>query len=221
MMINVVHGLGIRGYPKDKTQDGFEQHFGINHLGHFTLFNALKDALLASSTPSFNSRVVVLTAAGHRQSKIRFDDYNFDVRPEEYQPLLGYAQSKIANVYMANEIERRFADQGLHATAVNPGLIPGTGLNKKTPPEQLAEIFKMPALRGLFKSAEQGAATTVWAAVGKEWEGTGGKVLENVQVCPPADESKGPLSLGHAEHAYDVDAAKKLWEESLRMVGLE
>lgn len=215
------HGKGIRGYPKAHTQDGFEQHFGINHLGHFALFHHLKDALLASSTPEFNSRVVVLSAAGHRQSRIRFDDYNFDIRPDEYQPLLGYAQSKIANVYMANEIERRFGGQGLHATAVNPGLIPGTGLNKKTPPEQLAQVWKMPALRSLLKSAEQGAATTVWAAVGKEWEGQGGKFLENVQVSPPADESKGPLSMGYAEYAYDVDAAKRLWEDSLSMIGLE
>lgn len=214
-------GKGIRGYPKAHTQDGFEQHFGINHLGHFALFHHLKDALLASSTPEFNSRVVALSAAGHRQSRIRFDDYNFDIRPDEYQPLLGYAQSKIANVYMANEIERRFGGQGLHATAVNPGLIPGTGLNKKTPPEQLAQVWKMPALRSLLKSAEQGAATTVWAAVGKEWEGQGGKFLENVQVSPPADESKGLLSMGYAEYAYDVDAAKRLWEDSLSMIGLE
>lgn len=122
---------------------------------------------------------------------------------------------------MANEIERRFGGKGLHATAVNPGLIPGTGLNKKAPPEQLAQMWKMPVLRSLLKSAEQGAATTVWAAVGKEWEGTGGKVLESVQVSPPADESKGPWNMGYAEYAYDVDAAKRLWEDSLRMVGLE
>ncbi|EED12389.1 short-chain dehydrogenase, putative [Talaromyces stipitatus ATCC 10500] len=220
--VNVlITNAGIRGYPKDKTKDGFEQHFGVNHLGHFALFHALKDALLSSSTPSVNSRVVVLSAAGHRQSKIRFDDYNFDIRPEEYQPLLGYAQSKLANIYMATEIERRFSAQGLHATAVNPGLIPGTGLNKKTPPEQLAQMWKMTQLRNLLKSVEQGAATTIWAAVGKEWEGKGGKFLENAQVSPPADESKGPLSIGYAEYAYDVDAAKRLWEDSLRMVGSE
>uniref|UniRef100_A0A093VD31 Retinol dehydrogenase 12 n=1 Tax=Talaromyces marneffei PM1 TaxID=1077442 RepID=A0A093VD31_TALMA len=220
--VNVlITNAGIRGYPKDKTQDGFEQHFGINHLGHFALFQHLKDALLASSTPEFNSRVVVLSAAGHRQSKIRFGDYNYDNRPDEYNPGLAYGHSKIANIYMANEIERRFADQGLHATAVNPGLIPGTGLNKKIPPEQVAQMWKMAALRSLLKSVEQGAATTIWAAVGKEWEGTGGKFLENVQISPPADESKGPVSMGYAEYAYDVDAATKLWEDSLGMVGLE
>lgn len=213
--------LGIRGYPKDKTKDGFEQHFGINHLGHFALFQVLKDALVASSTASYNSRVVVLSATGHRQSQIRFDDFNFDKRPEEYQPLIAYAQSKIANVYMALEIERRFSAQGVHATAVNPGVIMGTGLNRKTPPEQMAAVFTSPALVNSLKSPHQGAATTVWAATAKAWEGVGGKFLENVQVAVPYDESKGPLSPGYAEYAYDEDASGKLWVESLKLIGLD
>ncbi len=48
---------GIRGYPKGQTEDGFELHFGTNHLGHFALFEGLKDALIGSSTASFASRV--------------------------------------------------------------------------------------------------------------------------------------------------------------------
>lgn len=122
---------------------------------------------------------------------------------------------------MATEIERRFSAQDLHATAVNPGLIMGTGLNRKTPPERLALIWAMPMLRVLLKTAEQGAATTVWAATGKDWEGKGGKFLENVQVSPPYDETKGQFSQGYAEHAYYEDAAKRLWEDSLKMIGLE
>ncbi|OKL56699.1 hypothetical protein UA08_08011 [Talaromyces atroroseus] len=217
----LVCNAGIRGYPKDKTTDGFEQHFGINHLGHFALFQVVKDALIASSTPSYNSRVVVLSAQGHRQSQIRFDDLNFENRPEEYQPLLAYAQSKVANIYMSNEIERQFSAQGVHSTSVNPGVILGTGLNRKTPPEQMAGLLKIPAIRNGLKSAEQGAATTVWAATAKEFEGVGGKFLENVQVAGPYDQTKGQFAPGFAEHAYDEDAAKKLWVESLKLVGLK
>jgi NAD(P)-dependent dehydrogenase (short-subunit alcohol dehydrogenase family) len=212
---------GVRGYPKDKTTDGFEQHFGINHLGHFALFQVVKDALVASSTPTYSSRVVVLTAQGHRQSKVRFDDFSFDNRPEEYQPLLAYAQSKIANIYMSLEIERRFSAQGVHSTSVNPGVILGTGLNRKTPPEQMAGLLKIPAIRNGLKSPGQGAATTVWAATAKDWEGVGGKYLENVQVAVPYDQAKGQFAPGYAEHAYDEDAAKTLWVESLKLIGLE
>jgi len=46
--------------PEGKTKDGFERQFGTNHVGHFLLIQLLKPTLLASSTPSYNSRVVGL-----------------------------------------------------------------------------------------------------------------------------------------------------------------
>ena len=51
--------------PEGRTEDGFETQFGTNHVGHFLLFQLLKPALLASSTPSFNSRVVSLSDVPH------------------------------------------------------------------------------------------------------------------------------------------------------------
>ena len=64
--------------------------------------------------------------------------------------------------------------------------------------------------RGIFlKTPEQGAQTTVHCAVLEEMEGVSGKFLRD---CHIVEESKG---------AQDDDAAKKLWEMSLKMVGLE
>lgn len=83
----------------NRTTDGFEQCFGVNHLGHFVLFQALKDTMLASSTPSFNSRLVMVASIGHRGSEINFEDPNFDSRP--WESVSAYAQSKTANIYMA------------------------------------------------------------------------------------------------------------------------
>ena len=69
-----------------------------------------------------------------------------------------------------------------------------------------------------MKSPEQGAATTVWAAVGAEWEGKGGRFLEDCSVSEPFSGGTRALTPGHAAYAYDEAAAGKLWELSVDMV---
>ena len=70
-----------------------------------------------------------------------------------------------------------------------------------------------------MKRPDQGAATTVWAAVSKEWEGKGGKYLEDVSVALPNQQPPLPMS-GYCPYIYDSDASKRLWTESLRIVGM-
>ncbi|KAL6788596.1 hypothetical protein J3E68DRAFT_123402 [Trichoderma sp. SZMC 28012] len=215
----LICNAGIRGYPKGTTEDGFELHFGTNHLGHFALFQALKDALVASSTPPFHSRVVCLSASGHRQSGIRFDDINFD-REEEYQPLLGYAQSKTANIYMALEIDRHYGSSGVHGLAVHPGGISGTRLNRMTPESQLNAQVVDPVISRRMKNAEQGAATTVWAAISHDFDEKGGLFLEDCQQSELWNGDMTVLAPGHAAHIHDEESASKLWDVSLEMIGL-
>lgn len=208
--------LGTRGYPKGTTEDGFEQHFGINHIAHFALFQELRQALLASSCADFASRVITVSASGHRQSGIRFTDLNFD--DGTYEPLLAYAQSKTANIYMALEIDRRFGVQGLHGLAVHPGGIAGTSLNRMTSTTSLNASTSLPAVAAKMKSVQQGAATTVWAAMGREWEGRGGKFLEDCQESQPWDGNSETLAPGHAAHVYDEGSAERLWDETLKLL---
>ena len=73
----------------------------------------------------------------------------------------------------------------------------------------------------IIKSTEQGAATTVWAAVAKEWEGTGGKYLEDCQVVPQVKENGMPQDKGYAKHAFNPEGEERLWKDSFGMVGLE
>lgn len=79
--------------------------------------------------------------------------------------------------------------------------------------------FMTPELKASMKSPQQGAATTVWAAIGREWEGKGGKYLNDCTVAGIPQE--GGVNLGYAPHAYDEEAAKKLWEVSMQLVGLQ
>ena len=207
--------------PEGKTKDGFETQFGTNHLAHFLLFQLLKPALLAASTPTFNSRVITLSSSGHGFSTVLFDDY--DLKKRGYDPWVSYGQSKTANIYMANEIDRRYGSRGLYATSVHPGSIVTSGLGKNLTPEVMQQVMARVDPSELnpkgFKSAAQGAATTVWAATAREWEGKGGRYLEDVGVAAPRT-SPGSIT-GYVAHAYDVDAAKGLWADSCRMVGVQ
>jgi NAD(P)-dependent dehydrogenase (short-subunit alcohol dehydrogenase family) len=217
----LICNAGVMAIPTlTRNTDGFETQFGTNHLAHFLLFNLLKPALLAASTPSFSSRVVMVSSSGHRGGPPRFADYNYEKHPDEYSPFGGYASSKCANVYTANYIDRHYGPQGIHATSLHPGGI-WTPLQKHIDPEMLKGWKSHPKVEKIIKRTEQGAATTVWAAVAKQWEGTGGKYLEDCQVAQQIKENATPQDGGHAPHAYNEEGEERLWRDSLGMVGLE
>lgn len=218
-----VANAGVMACPYGKTADGFETQFGTNHLGHFLLFHHLKPALLAgaASSPDFASRVIVVSSSGHRMVKdgIRFTDYNFE-EPDSYDVWQAYGQSKLANVYFANEIDRKYGTEGIHALSLHPGSIT-TPLQRHIADNEWAQAIRnSPAYVAVRKSTEQGAATTVWAAIAKEWEGKGGKHLDNVQESVPVQEGANAGMGGYAPLAYNPEGEARLWADSLRMCGL-
>ena len=215
----LVCNAGIMANPTlDRTADGFEAQFGTNHLAHFLLFNLLRPALLESSTPDFDSRVVTLSSTGHRGSGIHAGNYNLE--NGAYSPWVGYGQSKTANIYMANEIERRYGSRGLHGLSVHPGGI-WTALQVHMGEETIAKYKEIEEVNNHMKSPEQGAATTVLAAISKDWEGRGRKYLEDCQESVPVKEGYKTIDGGYAKHAFDADSEGTLWRDSLRMLGLE
>ncbi|DBA85710.1 TPA: hypothetical protein ACH3X1_005282 [Trebouxia sp. C0004] len=152
---------GVMACPEGHTKEGFETQFGTNHAAHFLLFQLLKPALLASSTPELNSRLVSVPSSGHEYSGILFDDLN--LKKQGYDMWKAYRQSKTANVYLANEIDRQYGSKGLHANPVMPGVI----FTPLAHPE-MVKAFETPYYQKLQKKAQEGAATTVWAAISRE-----------------------------------------------------
>ncbi|KAK1674655.1 hypothetical protein BDP55DRAFT_704877 [Colletotrichum godetiae] len=223
----LINNAGIMAQTKIKTVDGFESQFATNHLGHFLLFQLLKSALLASATPAFSSRVVAVSSMAHRASDVRFDDVNFD-EEGSYEPYTSYGQSKTANIYFSNEIERRYGtSRGLHSTSLHPGSIfTGMAASQNVDVEAIKANLgeeKFNQLMGLLKNPEQGAATTVYAAVSKEWESKGGKYLNDCAEGGPGVGGFTPATTdpGYAPWAYDEEKAARSWRESCKMVGVE
>ncbi|KAJ4357425.1 uncharacterized protein N0V89_002000 [Didymosphaeria variabile] len=215
----LINNAGIMALQKlEKTKDGFEMQFGVNHLAHFLLFQLLKPALLASATPEFSSRVVNLSSSAHHVAGIN-ESGNYNFEKTDYNDFVAYGQSKTANIYMTNEIERRYGSRGLHATSVHPGMIT-TPLMQHMDPEILESMKGNKELYKQMKSPEQGAATTVWAAIGKEWENKGGEYLAECGRTTRGNDNHEIAGVGFAGHAYDPKAEARLWKDSLEMVGL-
>ncbi|KAF4907039.1 Retinol dehydrogenase 12 [Colletotrichum fructicola] len=217
--INIlILNAGVMACPKGSTIDGFETHFATNHLGHFLLFRLLQPALIACSSNSFNSRVVSVTSSLHRLGPIDFEDFNYGHLP--YHPLRAYARSKTANIYLANEIERRFGDKGLHALSVHPGsVLTMISRHMEDDPLKVPE-GNWEEIRHL-KNAAQGAATSVLAAVGAEWEGNGGRYLADCVEQGPAMDLSSQIDTGYAPWALDEEKEARLWGDSCRLVGFE
>ena len=200
--------------PERRTKDGFETQFGSNHLSHFLLFNLLRPALLAGTTPERVSRIVILSSAAHRFGEVIFDDINFE---GHYDRWAACAQSKTANLWTATEIERRYGGQGIHAWAAHPGAVQ-TELQRHMSEKEMQGFADDPEITRITKNPAQGAATSVWAATAAALEAHGGKYLENCQISPAWTPAAGQWGPGYAAYAYDTDKAKKLWEKSIEFM---
>jgi NAD(P)-dependent dehydrogenase (short-subunit alcohol dehydrogenase family) len=222
----LVNSAGIMALPELTLDDrGYEYHFATNHLGHFELTTRLLPALRAAK----GARVVSVSAWAHRLSAVVFDDVNFTRR--EYKPMLGYAQSKTANILFAVGLDARERENGLRAFSLHPGSIL-TDLGRNFTEEQLKAFGVLDAngKRILdpsrqLKTIEQGAATQVWCATSSRLNGLGGVYCENVEIARvvPPDERSGWVSddsgrkVGVMPSAIDPVSAERLWSVSVEM----
>lgn len=212
----LIANAGVMATPFSKTVDGFETQFATNHLGHFLLVNRL-EPLIADG-----GRLVNLSSNGHRWADVDLDDPNFE--QTTYDPWIAYARSKTANSLFAVEYDRRHRSRGVRACALMPGVI-FTGLAKHLTETDIGALMTsigkerseagMPPLE--FKTVQQGAATSVWAAVVAERDQIGGRYLEDCQVAPINDLPG--IGDGVKSYAIDPERAKLLWAKSEELVG--
>lgn len=210
----LINNAGTMAGPFTQTADGFESQFGTNHLGHYALTILLLPALRRGAP----ARVVSLSSSAHRISDIKFDDINYKSRP--YEKWGAYGQSKTANALFSIGFSQRFGKEGIWSNSVMPGGIM-TGLQQHIPKEEMRAmgwIDENGTPHAAFKNTEQGAATTIWAAVAPELEGIGGRYLEDCQEAGPwsADRAYG----GVMPHALSAESAERLWTISEELTGI-
>jgi len=230
----LVNSAGIMAAPLVRDARGYESQFATNHLGHFQLGVRLLPALRKAN----GARVVSVSSWGHRYSPVVLDDPSFERRA--YNPWSAYGQSKTANILFAVALDARAKADGVRAFSLHPGTIVGTDLKRYVPEadlrkagvidEQGQPIFD--PSRGL-KTAEQGAATSVWCATSPRLAGMGGVYCENCDIAPPVPEPDkadtgessndtrlrvGSRPMGVFPYAVDPEIAERLWSLSERLV---
>lgn len=213
----LINNAGVMACPLSYTAQDLEMQVGTNHFGHYLLTLLLARALMNAAEDGLQSRVVSLSSIGHRRSGINFDDMHYRQRP--YDKWEAYGQAKTANSLFAVGFNERFADLGINANAVMPGGIM-TPLQRHLPREEMIAFGWMDEngkVNDRFKSTEQGASTSVWAALGDELEGVGGLYLENCNQAVPWTK-ENPFE-GVLPHALDPEIAERLWAVSEETTG--
>ncbi|CAG2115635.1 unnamed protein product, partial [Medioppia subpectinata] len=162
----LVNNAGVMGCPESKTDDGFELQFGTNHLGHFLLTLSLLPLLREAP----KARIVTVSAALHIYGKIHFE--NINLRNGAYNPLLGYTQSKLANILFTQELARRLGSNStVTAYSLHPGVIM-TELQRN-----LSNILRY-FLSYFVVSTEMGVQTTLYCALEDNIENESGSYYE-------------------------------------------
>jgi NAD(P)-dependent dehydrogenase (short-subunit alcohol dehydrogenase family) len=205
----LVNNAGVVMQPnREMTADGFELHFGTNHLGHFALTARLLPMLRAAVSP----RVVVVGSLAHRWAKVEFDDLQAG---QSYRGIRAYGQSKLANLLFMVELQRRSdsAGWGLMCVGAHPGFARTEAIVRAD--DSVWKRAYMRMMSGLVPTAESAARPILFAATSPNVTPAGyygptgpGEITGRV----------GPAKL--AARAREKTTANELWSASEKLTGL-
>lgn len=204
----LINNAGLIAGQYQKTIDGFEKHFGTNHLGHFALTGLLFDTL--HKTP--DSRIVTVSSLTHGMSKIDFTNLMFE-GGKGYRSMAAYGRSKLANMLFTYELQRRLTNIGSSTIAV--AAHPGVSTTNMAPYIKFSKVV-LPLARVVLQNPERGALSGLRAAADPSVKGGsyyGPRGFMGISGAPViANPSKSSKNVFHA---------KKLWEISENLTGVK
>ena len=191
----LVNNAGAVFSARQVTAEGLERTFALNHMAYFTLTAALLDLLRASAP----ARVISVASEASRGGRIDFGDLQMERR---YLGVRQYCNTKLMNLLFAFELSRRLQGSGVTSNAVHPGTV-ASGFAM-----QGAGLFGILAriARPFLIGEEKGVRTQIWAASEPTLAAVTGKYFVRRR-------EKSPVRA-----ALDPAAARRLWEESEKLV---
>ncbi|XP_075049768.1 retinol dehydrogenase 11-like [Mixophyes fleayi] len=189
----LVNNAGASGLPFGMTPEGLEVTFATNHLGPFLLTNLLM-GLVKRTAPS---RIVFVSSFMHGNGNID-TRHLWGKHLENHKMNNSYNCTKLMNLICANELAKRLHDTGVTVTSVNPGIVMTEAMRNYN--FAMRWIFNFIGFF-FFKTAAEGAVSTIYSAVSEEAEGLTGKYIESeCSIVIPSEKARDPA------------VNKKLWE---------
>jgi len=191
----LVNNAGVGGQRGRLTTDGFELHFGVNHLGHYALTQLLLDRLKASGP---GSRIVNVSSDAHYGAT--GIDFAALRRSGSFTGQREYAVSKLCNVLFTQELARRNAGAGVTSYALHPGVV-ASDIWRRVPP--LARQL----IKARMLSTEQGAVTSLYCATSPQAAADSGQFYDKCARRP-------------ASPVATPELGELLWKYSTEWTGL-
>ena len=208
----LINNAGVMAPPRRlETADGFELQFGTNVLAHFTLTGLLMPALEMAAAESHEPpRVVTIASIAHKRGTLNFDDLQ---SKKNYSPMKSYAQSKLADLMFAFELDRRLrrASSRIMSIAAHPGVAHTNlfaGGDNHSSVEKAVRSFVGHAIGIVLNTDAEGALPTLYAATAPEavsggyYGPQGFKEMRGDEVVAAQIEPQ----------ARDESAASRLWQ---------
>ena len=216
----LLHNAGVMASPFTKTSDGEDQQQQVNFLSVILLTEKLR-AQLAD-----DARVVIVSSSAHKRLGDTGNNGAFldifkqycEVQSEStYEKWTSYCVAKSAALMYSNQLNAEFVAEGKgrRSNALHPGGIM-TGLQKDVSKEEMQAMGWLDAegnVNSAFKNVEEGASTSVWAAVSPELAGIGGNYLENCAITPKDCFSAASNDVSAQLVARLMGTAPHVWKE--------
>jgi NAD(P)-dependent dehydrogenase (short-subunit alcohol dehydrogenase family) len=212
----LINNAGVMAVPtRQTTSDAYELQFGTNYLGHFALTAWLLPLLVAAPAP----RVTSLSSGTHWFARMALDDLQSE---RSYSAQRAYAQSKLAILLFAAELQRRSdaAGWGLMSNAAHPGAtrsnlqVTGPTLGTGRTGTGIGGWIQM-HLPGMWQNVDTGALPTLYAATSPD------AVADGYYGPDGAFGLRGQAGVARrSARARDAAVAARLWDASVALTGV-
>ena len=197
----LVNNAGVVMSERLLTEDGHETTFAVNHLGPCLLTHCLRDLLIKSAP----ARVVTVSSQAHRRGRIDLDDLDAE---KNFNGLMAYCNSKLANVLFTYELARMLDGTGVTANCLHPGSVRTRMVMESFLGVNGFTRALRPLISPFLTTPEKGALTSIYLASSPEVKGVSGRYFMRRKEARSSSTSR------------DLETARGLWKASAGLVGI-